>query len=120
MLKPVFPYNLKHARKFEWVPCELPRSDRRYRRRCSTCRKFLAQDRKSSYCKGCQTRRVQRQRVDAVEKKRREWRGTWRASINVDVLQEDDWWIFWIEPDSEDHIGWIKARYAYAFRDVAL
>lgn len=115
MLEPRYPYSRQHARTFEWIAFYVPRGDRRYRRRCSMCRRFLARARKSSYCKGCQARRVQYQRVQAYEKQLRDRRAAWRASINPEIMQTDLWWIFFHEPGEGEDSGWLKKKYPYAF-----
>lgn len=115
MLAPEYPYTRHHARTYEWTTYYIPRSDSRYRRRCSTCHRFLSRDRKGGYCKRCQARRVQQQRVRAYEKNLREQRIAWRATINLEALNEDDWWLYLIEPNDAQFLDWIRRKYAYAF-----
>jgi hypothetical protein len=45
-------------------------SDRRYRRRCACCSKFLPKDRKSSYCSPCNAERRRRDRVELRSEQR--------------------------------------------------
>lgn len=72
--------NLKRYAKLleKWGRSEydLPmrRTDRRYRRRCATCCRFLAREVKGSYCRGCNAQRRRRDRqAAAIEKGNKEY-----------------------------------------------
>lgn len=46
------------------------RTDRRYRRRCACCSKFLPKERKSSYCSPCNAERRRRDRLEIRSEQR--------------------------------------------------
>ena len=115
MRVPRSPYTPKDAEKFPTIPHRTLRSDARYRRRCSTCRRFLAKQRRNSYCSSCHSRRIRKQRVEAYRLAQRAWRAKWQAGIALERLQEDDWWLYFIEPQRDEELVWIRERYAYAF-----
>lgn len=49
----------------KWVSMRMLRSDARYRRRCSKCKKFIAKQRRSAYCPCCQSWRMKDRREKA-------------------------------------------------------
>lgn len=58
----------KHLEAWGLTEPDLPlrRTDRRYRRRCSTCCRFLAREVKGAYCRTCNAARRRRDRLKAA------------------------------------------------------